>query len=123
MVGQFPQSNNPGNEQREFWTSDYAQTPQSRNLMGLADPVVDDLVERLIRADSREALNTLTRALDRVLRHHFIVIPHYHSGETRLAVWDKFGWPEPSPQYGLDLEAWWVDPERAARIELHKQGG
>ncbi|MDR5902045.1 extracellular solute-binding protein [Halomonas icarae] len=122
VVGQFPQSNNPGNEQREFWTSDYAQTPQSRNLMGLASPVVDDLVERLIRADSRESLNTLTRALDRVLRHQFIVIPHYHSGETRLAVWDKFGWPEPSPQYGMDLEAWWVDPERATRIEERQQG-
>ncbi|MBF7052366.1 ABC transporter substrate-binding protein [Halomonas sp. KAO] len=122
VVGQFPQSNNPGNEQREFWTSDYAQRPQSRNLMGLANPVVDDLVEQLIRADSRETLNTLTRALDRVLRHHFIVIPHYHSGETRLAVWDKFGWPEPSPRYGMDLEAWWVDPERAARLEQRKQG-
>lgn len=123
VVGQFPQSNNPGNEQREFWTSDYAEVPQSRNLMGLADPVVDDLVDRLIRADSRESLNTLTRALDRVLRHRFIVIPHYHSGETRLAVWDKFGWPEPSPEYGMDLEAWWVDPERAATIERRQRGG
>ncbi|NWN82618.1 MAG: ABC transporter substrate-binding protein [Halomonas sp.] len=117
VVGQFPQSNNPGNEQREFWTSDYADVPQSRNLMGLADPVVDDLVEQLIRADSRETLHTLTRALDRVLRHRFIVIPHYHSGETRVAVWDKFGWPDPSPRYGRDLDAWWVDPERAARLE------
>lgn len=117
VVGQFPQSNNPGNEQREFWTSEYAETPQSRNLMGLADPVVDDLVEQLIRADSRATLNTLARALDRVLRHRAIVIPHYHSGETRVAVWDKFGWPEPGPAYGRDLDAWWVDPERAARLE------
>ncbi|MCG6657175.1 ABC transporter substrate-binding protein [Halomonas campisalis] len=116
VTGQFPQSNNPGNEQREFWTSDFAESPQSRNLMGLADPVVDDLVERMIRADSREELNTIARALDRVLLWNFVMIPHYHSGETRIAVWDKFGYPEPFPTYGLDLSAWWVDVEREAEI-------
>ncbi|WP_299311068.1 extracellular solute-binding protein [uncultured Halomonas sp.] len=115
-VGQFPQSNNPGNEQRDFWTSATAEVPQSRNLMGLADPVVDALVDRLIRADSREALNVTARALDRVLLWHFPMIPHYHSGETRIAIWDKFGWPEPFPEYGMDLAAWWVDAEREAEI-------
>ena len=115
-VGQFPQSNNPGNEQRDFWTSAAAETPQSRNLMGLADPVVDDLVERLIRADSREALNVTARALDRVLLWRFPMIPHYHSGETRIAIWDKFGWPEPFPAYGMDLAAWWVNAEHEAEI-------
>jgi microcin C transport system substrate-binding protein len=116
VTGQFPQSNNPGNEQREFWTSEFAERPQSRNLMGLQDPVVDDLVEQLIRADSREALNTVARALDRVLRWNFVMIPHYHSGETRIAIWDKFGYPEPFPEYGFDLAAWWVDTEREAEI-------
>ncbi|MGR4068303.1 extracellular solute-binding protein [Billgrantia sp. C5P2] len=112
VVGQFPQSNNPGNEQREYWTSEFANSPQSRNLMGLESPAVDDLVERLIRADSREELNTATRALDRVLLWSFITIPQYHSGETRIAVWDKFGYPEPFPEYGFDLSAWWVDTDR-----------
>lgn len=115
-VGQFPQSNNPGNEQRDFWTSAAAETPQSRNLMGLADPVVDDLVDRLIRAESREELNVTARALDRVLLWRFPMIPHYHSGETRIAIWDKFAWPEPFPKYGMDLAAWWVDAEREAEI-------
>ncbi|EWG99180.1 extracellular solute-binding protein [Halomonas sp. BC04] len=116
ITGQFPQSNNPGNEQREFWTSDFAESPQSRNLMGLQDPVVDELVERLIRANSRSELNTAARALDRVLLWNFITIPHYHSGETRIAVWDKFGYPEPFPSYGFDLSAWWVDSEREDEI-------
>ncbi|MGJ7461667.1 extracellular solute-binding protein [Halomonas sp. MA07-2] len=115
-VGQFPQSNNPGNEQRDFWTSAAAETPQSRNLMGLADPVVDDLVDRLIRADSRDQLNDTARALDRVLRWRFPMIPHYYSGETRIAIWDKFGWPEPFPEYGMDLAAWWVDAEQEDEI-------
>ncbi|WP_240454040.1 extracellular solute-binding protein [Halomonas sp. NO4] len=122
VVGQFPQSNNPGNEQREYWTSDYAETPQSRNLMGLARPSVDALVDHLIRADSRAELNTATRALDRVLRWLFITIPHYHSGETRIGLWDKFSYPEPFPEYGFDLAAWWVDAERAAEINQRLHG-
>ncbi|MCE8024671.1 MULTISPECIES: extracellular solute-binding protein [Halomonadaceae] len=116
VVGQFPQSNNPGNEQREYWTSEFAHSPQSRNLMGLESPAVDELVERIIRADSREELNTATRALDRVLLWSFITVPQYHSGETRIAVWDKFGYPEPFPKYGLDLSAWWVDTAREAEL-------
>lgn len=117
VISHFPQSNNPGNEQRDFWTSQAADSPQSRNRMGLAHPAVDDLVEQLIRADDREELNTITRTLDRVLRWGFYVIPHYHSGETRIAIWDKFGYPDPFPKYAMDLDAWWVDPEREAALQ------
>ncbi|SEK21135.1 extracellular solute-binding protein [Halomonas daqiaonensis] len=117
IVGSFPQSANPGNEQRDFWTSEYAEVPQSRNLIGLSDPVIDELVDTLIAADSREALDTAARALDRVLRWGFYVIPQWHLGQTRIALWDKFGWQEPFPEYNLDLAAWWVDPERGAEIE------
>jgi microcin C transport system substrate-binding protein len=55
IVGSFPQSNSPGNEQREFWSS-AADNPGSRNFMGLRDPAVDQLVEELINADSRQSL-------------------------------------------------------------------
>ncbi|MGM0824105.1 MAG: extracellular solute-binding protein [Pseudomonadota bacterium] len=117
VISHFPQSNNPGNEQRDFWTSQAADSPQSRNRMGLSHPAVDDLVEQLIRADDREELNTITRTLDRVLRWGFYVIPHYHSGETRIAIWDKFGYPDPFPEYAMDLDAWWVDPKREAALQ------
>lgn len=119
-VAQFPQSNSPGNEQREYWTSDYADQPQARNLMGLSNPVIDALVEKLIRADSREELNASTRALDRVLRFGFYMIPHYHSGETRYAMWKKFAYPD-FPEYGTDLASWWVDPEREAEIQRRQR--
>lgn len=121
IVGSFPQSINPGNEQRDYWTSEYAEVPQSRNLIGLSDPVIDALVDTLIAADSREALDTAARALDRVLRWGFYVIPQWHLGQTRIALWDKFGWQEPFPEYNLDLAAWWVDPERGAEIEARQR--
>ncbi|BCB07881.1 ABC transporter [Vreelandella venusta] len=117
VISHFPQSNNPGNEQRDFWTSAAAEAPQSRNRMALAHPAVDALVEQLIRADDRETLDTITQALDRVLRWGFYVIPHYHSGETRIAVWDKFGYPEPFPVYAMDLDAWWVNTDREAELQ------
>lgn len=122
VISQFPQSNNPGNEQRDFWTSAAAQQPQSRNLMGLSHPAVDQLVEQLIRASSRDELHTVTHALDRVLRWGFYVIPHYHSGETRIAVWDKFEYPEPFPKYAMDFDAWWVDTEREAQLKSRRSG-
>ena len=121
IVGSFPQSANPGNEQRDFWTSEYAEVPQSRNLIGLSDPVIDALVDTLIAADSRAALDTAARALDRVLRWGFYVIPQWHLGQTRLAVWDKFAWQAPFPEYDLDLAAWWVDPARGAEIEARQR--
>ncbi|MGM0520711.1 MAG: extracellular solute-binding protein [Pseudomonadota bacterium] len=122
VISQFPQSNNPGNEQRDFWTSAAAKQPQSRNLMGLSHPAVDQLVEQLIRASSRDELHTVTHALDRVLRWGFYVIPHYHSGETRIAVWDKFEYPEPFPKYAMDFDAWWVDTEREAQLKSRRSG-
>ncbi|MGO2241029.1 MAG: extracellular solute-binding protein [Halomonas sp.] len=120
VISHFPQSNNPGNEQRDYWTSAAAEAPQSRNRMSLANPAIDSLVETLIRADGRAELDTATRALDRVLRWGFYVIPHYHSGEKRIAVWDKFGYREPFPAYGMDLDAWWVDTEREAELQRRR---
>ncbi|MHB0775329.1 extracellular solute-binding protein [Halomonas sp. WWR20] len=122
VVGGFPQSANPGNEQREYWTTDYAERPQSRNLAGIKNPAVDALVEELINADSREQLDTTARALDRVLRWGFYVIPQWHMDGTRVAMWDKFGYPQPFPTYQLDFSSWWVDPERATVIEARQRG-
>ncbi|MCW4151928.1 extracellular solute-binding protein [Halomonas sp. 18H] len=123
VVGSFPQSASPGNEQREYWGSEYADAPQSRNLIGLQDPVIDDLVDRLIAADSRDDLDTAAQALDRVLRWGFYVIPQWHLPATRLAFWDKLAWQEPFPEYRLDLDAWWIDPQRAQEIEARQSGG
>nr|WP_299379481.1 extracellular solute-binding protein [uncultured Halomonas sp.] len=122
IVGSFPQSANPGNEQREFWTSDFADQPQSRNLIGLENPVIDELVEKLIRADSREELDTAAQALDRVLRWGFYVIPQFHLAATRIALWDKYGYPDPHPKYNIDLDAWWVNPERADAVNQRQHG-
>ncbi|MFZ6762363.1 extracellular solute-binding protein [Pseudoroseomonas sp. WGS1072] len=108
----FGQSLSPGNEQRDYWSSAKAKEPGSRNTIGIADPVVDALIELVISAPDRQALIDRTRALDRVLLWGFYVVPHWHSRSFRIAWWDKFGRPERNPRYNFDLSAWWVDAAR-----------
>jgi len=112
----LPQSPSPGNEQRDYWHSESADVPGSRNIMGVQDPVVDDLVDQLVRASDRKELVNITRALDRVLLHGHYVVPNWHVREFRVAYWDKFGRPEVAPDYDLGFDAWWVDPEREQRL-------
>ncbi|MFZ2288504.1 MAG: extracellular solute-binding protein [Halopseudomonas yangmingensis] len=116
LVASFGQSNSPGNEQREYWHSSSADNPGSRNLMGLQDPTVDTLVEGLIRAESRAALVSHSRALDRLLRAQHILVPNFHTDVYRVAYWNKFSHPEQSPRYDLGLYTWWVDPDKEAAL-------
>jgi len=112
-VAVFPQSLSPGNEQVDYWASVAADTPGSRNLAGVRDPVVDRLIEQLIAAPDRAALVARTRALDRVLLWGHYVIPHWHITAFRVAYWNRFGRPTTSPKYGLGFDTWWVDPRKA----------
>lgn len=117
VIGTFPQSLSPGNEQRDFWGSQSADVPGSRNLIGIKDPIVDELIGKIITADSREALIAACRALDRVLLWNHYVIPQWHNRVTRIAYWDKLQHPATWPRYGVDLFAWWSDPAAVAKIE------
>lgn len=119
----FPQSTSPGNEQRSFWGSAFADQPGSRNLIGIRDPVVDDLIEKIIAAADRRALVTATRALDRVLQWGHWVIPQWHVPYDRIVFWDKFGRPATTPERGVQFDTWWIDSEKAARLDAGRRRG
>ena len=108
VVWNYGQSLSPGNEQRYYWHSSVADIPGSRNLAGIKDPVVDALVEKIIRATDRQNLTTRVRALDRVLQWGFYILPHWHISTFRIAYWNKLAQPELVPKYGLGLMTWWV---------------
>jgi len=118
VVGSFPQSNSPGNEQREFWKSESADKPGSRNTIGLKDPAIDQLVEELINADSRQSLVAHARALDRVLQWGYYVIPNWHIKTWRVAYWNHIGHPKVSPAYDIGINTWWVKPDAKPAIEV-----
>ena len=112
----FGQSLSPGNEQRDFWGSASADIPGGRNTIGIKDPVVDELVNLVIAAPSRESLVARTRALDRVLLWGHYIIPHWHIRSFRVAFWDMFGRPAEFPKYGFAFDAWWVDQQKQAAL-------
>lgn len=111
MVGSFPQSSSPGNEQREFWQSGSADNPGSRNYIGLKDPAIDELVEQLINADSRNSLVAHAKALDRVLQFGYYVIPNWHIKTYRVAYWNHLGHPKVPPRYDVGINTWWIKPD------------
>ena len=117
IVNTWGQSLSPGNEQRNFWTSASVDQKGSRNLAGLEDPIVDELVELLIAAPSRAELVQRTRALDRVLQWTHIVIPQLHIPVDRVVYWNKFSRPEVIPRRGSSFFTWWVDPQKEKALE------
>ena len=112
------QSLSPGNEQREFWGSQTADQPGSKNTIGIKNPAIDQLIEKVIFAKDRPTLVAATRALDRVLLWNFYVVPQFTYGFSRYARWDRFGRFEPMPKYGRSglPSLWWYDADKAARI-------
>jgi microcin C transport system substrate-binding protein len=114
----YATSLSPGNELRDMFGSSKASQPGTRNLAGIHDPVVDDLIDKIIHVSSREELVTLSHALDRVLVWGHYFIPHWHAGTWRIAYWNMFGHPEITPKYGLGFpESWWIDREKLSKIE------
>lgn len=102
------QTLNPGNEQRDFWSSTSKDREGSRNYAGIADPAVDALIEKVIFAGNRDELLAATRALDRVLLANDYVVPLYYAGVARIAYWDKFNRPTELPTYSIGFPTiWW----------------
>jgi len=110
------QSQSPGNEQYDYWGSASVDEPGSRNYAGISHPVLDELIDQLVSAPSRDALVPVVKALDRVLLHNYYVVPQWHIPSYRVAYWDKFGKPDVKPKFALGLDTWWVDPEKDAAL-------
>ena len=121
IVSGVPGSSSPGNELWGYWGSAAAHTPGSQNLAGLRSPAVDALITGITHAESREALVTRVRALDRILRAEWLMIPNYHTPYFRIAAWDRFGRPARAPRYGTGLDAWWWDAAKAAALGRAKE--
>jgi microcin C transport system substrate-binding protein len=121
VVSVIAQGESPGNEQRNYWTSAAADSPAARNLAGIKDPVVDELVDMVITAPTRESLVSRTRALDRVLLHGHYVIPNWHLRSDRTLYWDKYSRPEVIPRRGTSTDYWWFDAAKAAKLEQSRR--
>jgi microcin C transport system substrate-binding protein len=118
IVGSWGQSLSPGNEQRDFFGSDFADKKGSRNSSGVKDAAVDAIINQLIAAKDRKTLVAACRALDRALMWNHFVVPMWFVPGERLAYWKRVAHPEPLPGYALGYPAiWWFDEKAAAEIK------
>lgn len=113
------QSLSPGNEQREYWSSAAADREGTRNYSGIKDPVIDELVERIIAAPTREEVIATTKAMDHILLHGHYAVPLWHNPVIWYAWWRKINYPPNQPKYiGIDTLSGWIDVE--VEKELNK---
>jgi microcin C transport system substrate-binding protein len=117
VVQTFAQSLSPGNEQRDYWGSEAADKEGSRNVIGIKNPAIDKLVDKVILAKDRADLVAASKALDRVLLWNHYLVPQWHTPFDRLAMWDRYGRPETLPSRDSSfLRVWWWDEAAAQRL-------
>jgi microcin C transport system substrate-binding protein len=118
IIAAWRESLSPGNEQRNYWSSQAADQAGSNNYIGIKNPAVDALIERIIFAKSREELVAASHALDRVLLWNHYVVPQWTYAFERSARWDRFSHPEKMPEYGASSfpTIWWFDAQKAAKV-------
>jgi microcin C transport system substrate-binding protein len=109
----------PGEGMRVYFSSEAANLPGSRNVSGIANKAVDDLIEKALVATTREELTFICRAIDRILRCGHYWVPMWNKPNHLVAFWDLFGHPERSPRYDIAvISTWWYDDKKAKRITL-----
>lgn len=108
----------PGTELVGSLGSRSAKENGSFNISGIALPVVDALINKMINAKSREELLFVGRALDRVLRAEHIWVSNWGKASHWIVYWDVFERPQVKPDYdrGID-DTWWVDAEKAKTLK------
>ncbi|HEY2529134.1 MAG TPA: extracellular solute-binding protein [Xanthobacteraceae bacterium] len=117
-VSRFNFSSTPGDSLRSYFSSQAAALKGSNNLAGIAEPAIDALIDAIIAADSRAALLTACRALDRLIRAGHYWIPQWYKPSHWIAYWDVFGRPPAQPRYFRGIpDTWWYDPAKAAKTE------
>lgn len=118
VTQRFGFSSTPGDSMRGHFSSQAAAVKGSQNLTGMSDPVIDALIDKIIAADSRPAVVTACKVLDRVIRSGRYWIPHWYKASHWLAYWDMFGRPATKPRYARGIpETWWYDRDKAAKLD------
>ena len=119
VVQRFGFGLTPGAAMRDYFGSEAAAIPSSRNLCGISDPVLDALIEQAVVADTRETLTIVCRDIDRVLRAGHYWVPMWNKPGHDIAYWNLFSRPARPAKYGLNaVSTWWYDEAKAKTTAL-----
>jgi len=109
----------PGTELLERFGSKSADTEGSSNIIGVKDPAVDALLDKVVAAQTRGQLVAACKALDRVLRHGHYSVPHWYGSVHRVS-WraGRFEQPNITPRFyqpeSWIQSTWWATPANFA---------
>ncbi|EXF47256.1 ABC transporter substrate-binding protein [Pseudomonas sp. BAY1663] len=101
------QSLSPGIEQYLYFHSSQVDVKGGRNYAGIANPIVDELLAKLLAAQTRDEQVAAARAIDRVLLWNHYTIPNWFISNHRLAYRNRFAHVT-TPPYTLGLHTWWL---------------
>lgn len=80
------------------------------NPAGYTSEAVDEIAKVIVAAKTREEMEAGVRAVDRIMRRAYFVVPSWYLGNYWLAYYDMFRHPEVLPPYALgQLDFWWFD--------------
>ncbi|WP_413680443.1 extracellular solute-binding protein [Psychrobacter sp. I-STPA6b] len=116
IVDVFAQSLSPGAEQLSYWGSESADDIGNQNTMGIKNPMIDAVIEQLIKADNREQIILYTKVLDRLLRAGYYIVPMLGNTGSNVAYWKQYRHVDKLPDNALGLDYWWVDAEAEKQV-------
>ena len=117
MVMKMPQTLTPGKEQAQFWSSAAADESNNYNYSGIKNPAIDQMIDKIVAAKHRDEVVLYTRVLDRLLRAGYYQILTYGKPERWFAYWDIYQQPKIKPKLSVGWEYWWVDADKASKLE------
>lgn len=117
IVGNAVNGYEPGGEMKQSYASVTADN-STRNRAGVADPAIDAILDQVEFAKTREELDIVTQALDRVLRAKRFWVPQWYKNVHTVAYYNQFEHPETLPPYALgELSFWWFNDENAQKLK------
>jgi len=104
----FGQGLIPGDELFSYFHSSQKDVKGGRNLSGINDVIVDELVKKIPAVKSKQELIALCQKLDKRLLENYYMIPQWHSNSYRILYRNIFDFPANPPKYSLATDSWWL---------------
>lgn len=119
IVSGLSQSQLPGKELMNYWHSSVINEEGARNYAGVNNPVIDDLIEKIVNTNSRKNRVAMAKAIDRILLYGEYLVPNWYIAHHRVSYWDRFNIPEKTPLYYRPtpwaLQTWWLKTSKGAQ--------
>ncbi|MCG3266954.1 ABC transporter substrate-binding protein [Yoonia sp. I 8.24] len=84
------------------------------NPAGYCSEAFEELAKFVTGAEDYEEMSAAVRAIDRVMRYEYFIVPTWYLGKNWVAYYDMYEHPENLPEFGLGyLDYWWINQDKA----------